>query len=323
MQKEKYIEVTPEKLIEDEFFLDWVLRQKPEAVAFWEDLLRTQPNDKKAILQAKEFVQSLHQNLSNESLKEFNTQELWERIEANTSAKIRFFTPGKWVAAAGILLVLSVLFLFPKGPTIIKTEWGETTQVELPDASKVIINSASQISYSSGRWKVDRIIQLNGEAFFEVTSGKKFTVVTPHGNIEVLGTSFNIQARDASTTVDCLSGKVAVMDKNGNRKTILPGQKIFINNSGLSDIEEDKNQDNVIAWRTGIVYLRQATLKTAIQELKWYYPVEIQADEAILSRPLEGFFKTSHLDSALYQITMPLNLEFEKLSTGVILIKEK
>jgi ferric-dicitrate binding protein FerR (iron transport regulator) len=113
------------------------------------------------------------------------------------------------------------------------------------------------------------------------------------------------------------------MDKNGNRKTILPGQKIFINNSGLSDIEEDKNQDNVIAWRTGIVYLRQATLKTAIQELKWYYPVEIQADEAILSRPLEGFFKTSHLDSALYQITMPLNLEFEKLSTGVILIKEK
>ncbi len=323
MQKEEYINVTPERLIEDQFFLDWVLRQQPEAKAFWEEFMRTYPQEKKAVLQARDFVHSLHRTLSEEPIDEFDTQKLWERIEANTTTEIRVFPLGKWIAAASILLVLCIFFLFPKGSKIIKTDWGETVQVELPDASKVIINSASQISYSTLKWKDERNIRLNGEAFFEVTPGQKFTVATPHGSIEVLGTSFNIQARDLLTVVDCFSGKVAVMDQNRKRKTLLPGQKIMIKASGLSDVEQSKNQENAIAWRSGMVYLRQATLQTAIRELQWYYPIEIQADEAILSRPIEGFFKTSHLDSALYQITTPLNLEFEIQSNGVVLIKEK
>lgn len=323
MQKEKYKNITPERLIEDEFFLDWVLRQQPEAQIFWEELMRNHPHEKKAVLQARDFVHSLHHTLSEESINEFDTRELWERIEANTTTKIKIFPLGKWIAAASILLVLSIFFLFPKGSKIIKTDWGETLQVELPDASKVIINSASQLSYSTLKWEDERNIRLNGEAFFEVTPGQKFTVATPHGSIEVLGTSFNIQARDLFTVVDCFSGKVAVIDQIGNKKTLLPGQKIMIKATGLSDVEQSKNQENTIAWRNGMVYLRQATLQTAIRELQWYFPFEIQADEAILSRPIEGFFKTSHLDSALYQITMPLNLEFEKQSNGVILIKEK
>lgn len=323
MQKEKYIKVTAERLIEDEFFLDWVLRQQPEAIMFWEDLMRTLPNEKKAILEAKDFLLALHHSLSEESSNEFNTQELWEKIQANTPAKTRFLNRSIWIAAASILLVLSMLFLFPKGPKNVKTAWGEITQIQLPDASKVIINSASRISFSTQQWKDDRTVQLVGEAFFEVTPGQKFTVTTPHGSIQVLGTSFNIQARNTATMVDCFTGKVAVMDKKGNMTTILPGQKIIINDSGLSAVEKAKNQENILAWRNGMVYLHQATLKTAIQELKWYFPIDIQADEAILSRQIEGFFKTSNLDSALYQITIPLNLEFEKLPNEAILIKEK
>lgn len=322
MDREKYINVTPESLIEDELFLDWVLRQQPEAKVFWEELIQNHPNEKKAVLEAKDFIHSLHRALSEESLKEFNTHKIWEKINANTPSKIRFLIPSKWIVAAGILLVLSIFFLFPKGPKIIKTEKGEMVQIELPDASKVLINSASQLSYSNRRWKNEKTVNLDGEAYFEVTPGQKFTVATPHGSIVVLGTSFNIQARNDFTIVDCFSGRVAVIDTKGNRSIILPGQEITIDYAGLSEVKYVKNQENVLAWKTGIVYLQQANLKSAIQELQWYFPVEIQADETILSRPLEGFFKTSHLDSALYQITMPLNLEFEKLSNGIILIKE-
>lgn len=323
MQTEKYINVTPERLIEDEFFLDWVLRKNPEAEAFWKELMRNEPNEQKAILQAKEFVQSLHRILSEESINEFNTHELWDRIQTQTSTKIRSFTPRKWIAAAGILLILSIIFLFPKGSKTIQTQWGEVAQIELPDASKVIINSTSQISYSTRKWGKDRTVNLTGEAFFEVTPGQKFTVATPQGSIVVLGTSFNVRARDSITLVDCLSGKVAVIDHNGNSETIYPGQKIIINSSGLSDAKEGNNQEHILSWRTGVVYLPQATLQTAIQELQWYFPVEIQVDETLLSRPLEGFFKTSNLDSALYQITTPLNLEYKTLTKEVILIKEK
>lgn len=323
MQREKYINVTPESLIEDELFLDWVLRQQPEAKMFWEELIQNHPNEEKAILKAKDFVLSLNHSLSKESIRPLNPDELWEKINAKTQSKIRFFIPSKWMVAAGILFILSIFFLFPKGSKIIKTEKGEIVQIELPDASQVLINSASQISYSDRQWKEEKTVHLEGEAYFEVIKGQKFTVTTPHGSIAVLGTSFNIHARNDFTVVDCFSGRVAVIDQEGNRSIILPGQKIIVDYTGLSEVEMVRNQENVLAWRSGMVYLRESTLKSAIQELQWYFPVEIQASDAILSRPIEGFFKTSHLDSALFQITMPLNLEFEKLSNGIILIKEK
>ena len=79
----------------------------------------------------------------------------------------------------------------------------------LPDGSQVILNSDSELEYNDN-FSHDRTLNLNGEAFFQVEKGKSFTVVTNEGEVAVLGTSFNVLARDGVFVVSCKTGKVRV-----------------------------------------------------------------------------------------------------------------
>jgi len=58
----------------------------------------------------------------------------------------------------------------------------------------------------------ERIIHLEGEATFKVLKGNSFTVLTPFGKVEVLGTVFTVKAANGLLNVQCSEGKVRVSD---------------------------------------------------------------------------------------------------------------
>ncbi|GLU54043.1 FecR family protein [Dyadobacter frigoris] len=138
-----------------------------------------------------------------------------------------------WYLAASVLIGIGVSFLFKKnnssfesksalaGPTtfFLENKTNKIQQRQLPDSSKVWLNPGSRISYNNNYGTKVREINLEGEAFFDVTrnTSKPFIIHTGKMTTEVLGTSFNVQARKNSKhfEVSVVTGTVSVSGPDG------------------------------------------------------------------------------------------------------------
>lgn len=161
-------------------------------------------------------------------------EALQKRIQAEKKTKVRTLRRFQVSAiAASILLLIAVIVLWPgddpqnQNTVAIETQFGQKQTVRLPDGSEVILNAQSSIEYDSQKWPTDRSLQLKGEAFFKVKEGSRFMVATSQGNIEVLGTSFNVKARDQIFEVICYTGKVAVIRTEAVQQ-LVQGERVRI-----------------------------------------------------------------------------------------------
>lgn len=121
-----------------------------------------------------------------------------------------------WISgiAASILLLFGLFYVLKFNEMTFETGYGEQLAIDLPDGSEVRLNSKSSLTYNTSNWKEDnRTLTLKGEAYFKVKKGSLFTVNTDKGNIEVLGTQFNVNSNTNILEVKCYGGKVRVFNK--------------------------------------------------------------------------------------------------------------
>lgn len=315
MDAKKYKLMNVSDLVRDDFFISWVVSKQADAVDFWENYLKNNPDQITKIEEAKKWVLNLHHITQYENLEVFDTQKIWGKIELNIAPKVRELSWIYYSAAASLLFILGFfVFGLDKNQEYSSTV-GQQVKIELNESTKAILNAVSQLkTIDSDKAKV----YLNGEAYFEVVPGNSFSVKTSEGEITVLGTSFNIQSRNGKTIVDCYSGVVKVTDMFGNTEILMPEERIKIEKSGLASEKEIA----IEGWRNGMVYLQTDLLGAALDELKIYFDVDFEVSSQIRERKIVGFFTTGNLDSALIQLTTPLNLKFEKLVSGKVLISE-
>lgn len=153
-----------------------------------------------------------------------------------------------------------------------RTNPGMTTSVVLPDSTVVFLNSESSLRYpSSFKNSKERKVELKGEGYFEVTKDveKHFIVSTVHrSQVEVLGTSFNIEAYEESPEVSTtlIKGKVNFSFQEGVRKkqiVLNPGQKVvYDSKKGTARLLETSGETET-SWKDGkIIFdnLNSATL---------------------------------------------------------------
>lgn len=170
----------------------------------------------------------------------------------------------------------------------ISTPKGGTYQVNLPDGTKVWLNAASSLKFPQTFTNLkERIVELNGEAYFEVFKNKKqpFRVFTPGfgsgraQETEVLGTHFNISAYadDAETKTTLLEGSIQVRDPQKNNKrfavTLLPGQQAILNNDQLNTSVVDTEE--AVAWKQGTFMFANAGIESIMRKISRWYNVEI------------------------------------------------
>lgn len=165
----------------------------------------------------------------------------------------------------------------------LSTANGQTYVVTLPDQTKIWLNAASSLTYStalytSGRRKVE----LKGEAYFEVATDKThpFVVKTGDQEVEVLGTHFNINsyADEAAISTTLLEGSVRVI--KGHRKEVLrPGQQALVNSTGIAVKEVDP--DEIVDWKEGDFSLNHINFKTAMRKIARWYDVEFVYDNTV------------------------------------------
>lgn len=259
--------------------------------------------------------------------KEEAWQQLMASIEAPAVDKIeapvvsfrsRFARYGMGAAALIAIMLISTLFLKLSGTKQVVAPRGEFANADLPDGSKVVLNSDSKLTYSRFGWDKHRKVSLVGEAVFEVTKGNDFEVHTTVGYVRVLGTKFNVAYRDKNLEVDCIEGRVEVNLSNGRKEILVAGQGLEMD-SDLQVIKKELNMQTVGKWVDGEFYYREVSLEVVLNEIERQYNIRIQAT-GIANRKYSGYFRKGDLNETLDLVCQPMGLTYS-IQGKVVVIK--
>ncbi|MCD6062139.1 MAG: hypothetical protein K0R82_50 [Flavipsychrobacter sp.] len=206
----------------------------------------------------------------------FNADDAWEKI----SGKLQLDQPGKrsiiftpWVryslAAAAVLLIgVFLIGRFQDDATITIAAADKNMDIQLPDNSHVLLRKGSSLSYPKAFSGQVRKVELEGEAFFEVTRNeqKPFIIDAQSATVRVLGTSFDVKCSKERATVVVKTGKVQMSDSKKSSSVILtPGEKGILMGGRL--VEQAARIDNMLYWQTGTLRYVETPLTEIIDEL--------------------------------------------------------
>lgn len=222
-----------------------------------------------------------------------------------------------------IAAVLAISFSIYLYTTSLDTEFNTTiaqqTTLELPDASTADLNANSTITFNENDWSERREVKLNGEAFFKVSKGQKFDVITDDGLVRVLGTQFNVKQRKSLFEVTCYEGLVAVTHNNNTVK-LKPGYTFQLIDGKLNAIEKEiTTRPN---WLRGESSFKGIPLKFVISEFENQYNLKITTEHIDTSRLFTGSFTHENLDLALQSVTIALNLSYSISGNSILLKRE-
>lgn len=264
----------------------------------------------KAISDISDTIESFDYDTSGEY------QKLKTSIDTKKPKVVKMSFYAKLAVAAGIALVIGIGAYFVSGSSELEstsisvaTAKGDTKQVVLKDKSELTLNISSSIEYDESQWDKERRIKMTGEVYFKVSKGKPFIVNTNHGNIEVLGTQFNIRNRQNTTEIVCYKGKVRVSDLTGNETILTKGMATriidgSIENDWLPEISKDAE------WKNGSSSFHKVQFKNVIEELENQYKIEIDCKADISARWYVGAFPHDNLEQALKLVFDPMDLTY-------------
>ena len=269
-----------------------------------------------------------------------NKDIIWERLIQEIEMhqdKTEDFVPEKrgsyWISWIDILLKrrpllaygLIILMLSPLAYDAfskkqVKTRPAEEKTVLLSDGTEVILNSESELTYNRNYNKNNRSVHLIGEAYFSVQKGNiPFNVLTPHGKISVLGTSFNIRARNDGFEVGVNDGEVQVSNEN-NLLDLSKGQLIDVKSeffsSNIIQIPTDQYPD----WLNRKFYCNETTLESLCLEIERTFDIKINfTNPDLKSLTITGLIEASDLDNVLQTVSILTKHKF-KLDGGTCTI---
>lgn len=247
----------------------------------------------------------------------FDTELMWAEITAPRTKTIRL--QHNWLLRIAAVLVIGIGLFFASVPMQTTSELTENKMQKtfvLPDESEVTLNSASQIEYKKWNWADHRELQLEGEAFFKVTKGQTFDVITRLGKVTVVGTQFNVKARGDRFEVICFEGKVRVATQ-GQTLLLTPGMSAYFE-SGKA-LQPTAPTAEKPSWMNHLISFCNDDLDTVIAEIERQYDVKISKQKVDSNQRFTGNVPADDLEMALYIISKTYNLNYSKAENNITL----
>ncbi|WP_316734617.1 FecR family protein [Pedobacter aquatilis] len=252
------------------------------------------------------------------------------KSEEEEGTVIKGLFPFKWriitASVAAILIVAfgAYYFLSPFNATstemhMVSTRSGEMKNITLTDGTKISVGPKSILRYPAVFNGNERNIELDGEAYFEVSKNphKPFHVKTADLIVKVLGTHFNVNAKknQVLTTVSLLEGKVEVNlnDDKEDAYLLKPGQELSFDRNSLRVFQRSLDSVNVLGWMSKTLVFSNDKLSDAAVKIENMYGVKIIfADQATADTRIYAQFKGDKLEDVLIIICTPGNLDYRK-----------
>lgn len=271
-----------------------------EGILLLEDEIRQSEEAKKTFDELKEIWAA---STTQEELDSYDYKAAYQRFlhkisedsdetdEDQKEENPRFYHIYRWIGgiAASLLILFGATYLsYQQGQKnlqntfadiVVATPNGSSTSVNLPDGSIVKLNGGSRISYSQGYGVDGRIVNIEGEGYFEVKkdSTKPFIVNSANIIVKVLGTKFNFcdypQETQALVALD--EGKVNMTSIESKQEiTLLPNQHVvFDKKTGAMTLLNTKKLANKGLWTKGVIAFNGESLKDIAVVLERCYSV--------------------------------------------------
>ena len=203
---------------------------------------------------------------------------------------------------------------------------GRKYQLTLSDGTKVWINASSTLRYPSKFDKNERIVALDGEAYFEVaaqydqqTNTKiPFRVQSADQIVDVLGTHFNIStySNDNYIETTLFEGIVDVSNQFGKTVRLKPSQqsKVIQGKSNIAVVGADL--ESVSSWRNDLFVFNNSSLKEVLNEVERWYDVKVNIKEWPKDRFYGEINRNVPLSEVINMIEKSSNLKFKLISEG-------
>lgn len=241
----------------------------------------------------------------------------WRRVIASASA----------VLAAAVVLFMCMLWSRPSenaAPEIfeIVAERGQKSSVTLPDGSRVMINSASTISYTSDYNVKERNVFLSGEAYFDVASNADipFVVHADKVSVTALGTEFNVKAYAEDPYVVTTLVEGSVRTEAGTQYELLTrAQEASYNKEADVLLAYDvKDISRAVPWiRNELLFENESLADIAVTLERMYNVTIVFEDEAAKGYSYTGLIRNNSLQNVLELISSTSPVGY-KMNSGII-----
>ncbi len=272
-------------------------------------------------------------------------QELKQRLLANIKINIRsreandrksvsrtmiYMLSG---VAAMVILTIGVFFLNQKasdplasGDVHVVNMTKTIQRLVLSDGTIVWLNPKSQVIYPQTFTASQRKVQMQGEAFFEVTPNPRrpFIIYSENVITRVWGTSFRIRAyKNIPVEVSVVTGKVSVrlQHKEDSEVMLLPNQKVtYLKDINFLKKDIETKTSVMRMWQKTSMSFDNESIEEVIKVLNKQFGVHISSrDEKLLNYVLKADFTDQSLPSILEMLKKSLDVEYEINDQEIIL----
>lgn len=265
-----------------------------------------------------------------------------DEVLAKVKRRVHGQAVSKWEWAQRIAAILSIplllgcLWLYYEKDEVeqtvqmleIKTNPGMTTSIVLPDSTMVCLNSESVLRYPSHFGNGVRKVELEGEAFFDVTSNKEKSFVVTMGEqsqIEVYGTSFNVEAyaKDNIISTTLIEGTIGFIykDKDGKAKKIglKPHQKLVYELSSFKTQLYTTSGETETSWKDGKIIFNNTSMDEVLRMLSKRFNVEfVISNKNLKDYAFTGTFTQQRLERILEYFEISSQIKWRHLENGKI-----
>jgi ferric-dicitrate binding protein FerR (iron transport regulator) len=239
------------------------------------------------------------------------------------------------IAAVSLtFLILTSLYLYKEHLPVlsasgkefrISVDKGERASVTLPDGTQVYLNVKSSLSYSPSFAVKRRVVQLSGEAYFEVTrdAGKPFIVRTDAAEVKVHGTTFNIYAypEDSLFEASLVKGRIEVVSNKKPDKAVYlrPNQKVSGNVRTGELVVSNTDLRIETAWKRGDLIFRSQPLKAILPQLALFYGANIHVEGTYPDKVFTGSFHEDEINQVLNNLQEHYRFHFRKSGNEIFI----
>ncbi|AWA29808.1 hypothetical protein HYN48_06805 [Flavobacterium magnum] len=233
-------------------------------------------------------------------------ERIKDRLAAQPVARPRVMKLRHYFAAAASVLLFVCIGLYAFRNNTVVTGFGQQQRITLADHSEVHLAAKSSLVYAN-IFKFSRNLSLQGEAYFEVAKGSKFTVNTPQGTVTVLGTKFNVVASGRYFEVHCDEGRVRVASKAGT-VILTPGKSVSFYENGIREWQQEIRPHSHQSQTESAFYSTPA--EVVFQKIENQFGVSITYPDAVRSKGFTGAVSHTDLNKAMQSVCLPLGLTY-------------
>lgn len=253
---------------------------------------------------------------------EVNTSLAWQHMDAKLESHKRSLFKAKFTriitVAASILLLIGIsFFLLQKEEKVIRYKSGgtQTTAVKLPDGSLVNLYPKSVLEYRSEKSKRD--IVLIGKAFFKVKRDtlRPFSIQTAEMNVEVLGTSFLIDATISEQPAVFVKTGIVRVSTHNQEEILKHNQKASLINGNILSKDTILNTA-IFDLNKPVISLNfsKTSLKDVIEKVEKCYNVTIELKNVPEGNVITTVFNKNSIDEVLNELSYLCHLKYTKVS---------